>query len=112
MSCPFSFNLLVKSVQILYGSISSPTDLIHEKYFSPDGYHLEDSGEVGMKASKTNIGGPSDTPFYNYQDPYGSISDLTTGTSSKVGQESYMDEWEYPAEGTSQGPQGGASGGW
>jgi hypothetical protein len=96
MSCPFSFNLLVKSVQIMYGGLSKPTDLIHEKYFSPDGYHLEDSQEVGLKASQTHIGGSTDTPFTKYEDPYGEVEDFATGTSYVPSWETVCD-WERPA---------------
>jgi hypothetical protein len=58
--CPFSFDLLVKNVSIIYGSLSPPTDLhMFDNSFSPEGYHL-DSVDGGA-ATKTYFGAPPST---------------------------------------------------
>lgn len=90
VACPFSFGLLVKSVQIMLGGLTTPTDLIHEKYFAPDGYHLEDAGGIEAEASQTYIGGPSSsTPegVSESEPPYNEFTDDETGTSWDIPQE-------------------------
>jgi len=63
MSTPFSFNLLVKSVQIVYGGLRPPTNLRHLgfKEFEPQvggSTFVAGTGE----ASKSFIGGPATKP--------------------------------------------------
>jgi hypothetical protein len=63
MACPFSFNFLVKSVQIYYGGISSPTRLVNEKSFTHKNYHLEGSDiENSYAAQQTYLSGPGGLP--------------------------------------------------
>jgi len=58
--CPFSFDLLVKNVAIVYGNVAPPTDLkglnISDKTFSPEGYHLDNVN--GGAATTTYFGAP------------------------------------------------------
>lgn len=70
IACPFSFNLLVKNIQIILGGLSNPTDLIHEsKHFSPEGFHLENPVRMNTPPTKTAIGVPS--PNNPAELPYG-----------------------------------------
>jgi len=62
IACPFSFNLLVKNIQIIYGGLAQPTDLINEKHFAPEGFHLEDTGQTNNPASQTYLGSPPGSP--------------------------------------------------
>lgn len=61
--CPFSFDLLVKNVSIVYGNVAPPTNLhMFDNNFSPEGYHLEDSTGGGGAASQVFFGAPPAQP--------------------------------------------------
>lgn len=90
MAAKFDFSLLVKSVNIVYGGVSKPTDLIGVKHFAPRGYHTEDASNVS--ATNTYCG---DTEVDDDMLPYvqGQSSYDATG-----GGTSYMpEEWEESA---------------
>lgn len=62
MAVNFDFSFLVKSVNIIYGSVSTPTDLINEKHFAPDGYHTDDTGVSNASATNTYVDAPAGGP--------------------------------------------------
>lgn len=59
--CPFSFDLLVKNVSILYGSLAPPTDLhMFDNNFAPEGYHVSNaSGGSGKGAGGSSASTPT-----------------------------------------------------
>lgn len=62
MATSFDFSLLVKKVSIIYGALATPTDLVSEKHFAPDGYHTEDSGKNDVYATNTYVAPPPTPP--------------------------------------------------
>lgn len=62
MATNFDFSLLVKSVNIIYGSEGYPTDLVGEKHFAPEGYHTDDSSANNSAATNTYLGAPEGGP--------------------------------------------------
>jgi len=62
MSSPFSFNLLVKSIQIIYGGLTPPTRFEKEESFTPQGFQLVGAGVGDTAASQTYIGSPPGLP--------------------------------------------------
>jgi hypothetical protein len=85
LACPFSFNLLVKNIQIIYGGLTDPTDLIHEKHFAPEGFHLQDSSAGDGAASQTYVGSapglPTGVSEAEVEGGYGTTESDATGTS-------------------------------
>lgn len=62
MAVNFDFSLLIKSVNIIYGAVGDPTDLVNEKHFAPDGYHTDDTGTDSAAATNTYLGVPDEGP--------------------------------------------------
>jgi hypothetical protein len=79
--CPFSFDLLVKNVSIIYGGNALPTKVAD--MFTPAWAHLEDSSfGTESSASQMYIGAPPQSP--------GGVSNTevdTTYTNAEVGEE-------------------------
>jgi len=94
MSTPFSFNLLVKDIQVLYGGMSPPTQYVREGRFTPEDFQLAGTGIGDTEAAQTYVGRPPGQPagVNEEQARFGSSSDLTdpTGTPISIGPE----EWE------------------
>ena len=62
MSVPFSFSLLVKDIQVLYGGMSPPTRYAREGHFTPKGFQLSGEGVGESVASQSWMGRPPGTP--------------------------------------------------
>ena len=86
-ACPFQFNLLVKNIQVFLGGLSNPTDLINEKHFAPNGFHLENPNQIDQPASKTRL----DCPETGLEGA-GSVDNPAEGESRE------RDEWEYDVD--------------
>jgi len=56
---PFSFNLLVKSIHVIYGRLAPPTKFRKQEAFTPAGTNLTGSGVGDFEASQTYMGKPS-----------------------------------------------------
>ena len=91
---PFSFNLLVKDIQILYGGMSPPTKYVREGSFTPQDFQLEGSGFGDQQASLTYIGTPPGQPagVNEEQAFYGQTGDITDPTGTPVSEG--PQEWE------------------
>jgi hypothetical protein len=95
MSSPFSFNLLVKDIQILYGGMSPPTKYTREGKFAPEDFQLIGSGIGSEEARQTYIGRPPGQPEGVSEEyaTFGSSSDQTDATGTPVSRE--LDTWVY-----------------
>ena len=94
LSCPFTFNLLVKNIQIIYGGLTEPTDLLNEKHFAPEGFHLEDSSTGGAPASQTYVGAapglPAGVSEAEVEGGFGTTESDATGTTYTE-----PEQWEH-----------------
>ena len=59
---PFAFNLLVKSIHVIYGSLALPTKFTRQESFTPAGFQLEGAGVGDTAASQTYVGAPPGLP--------------------------------------------------
>lgn len=59
---PFSFNLLVKSIHVIYGSLAPPTKFVRQESFTPEGFQLVGAGVGDTAASQTYVGAPPGLP--------------------------------------------------
>ncbi len=107
--CPFSFNLLVKSIHVIYGGLGSPTRFRREESFTPANFQLDGSGVGDSAAAQTYIGSPPVTPpgafvseaghgttdqaeWERYEELHGPLSSDPTGTQYSE-PEQVSDEW-------------------
>ena len=60
--CPFSFSLLVKSIQVIYGNVAPPTQFEKDEGFTPEGVQLIGSGTSEGTAAQTTVDGPQELP--------------------------------------------------
>lgn len=84
MASPFSFNLLVKNIHIIYGGLTPPTRFDKEESFTPQGFQLVGAGVGDDSASQTYIGSPPGLPAgvtNEVQLTYGSTESDATGTT-------------------------------
>ena len=58
----FAFNLLVKSIHVIYGGLAPPTRFEREESFTPQGFQLVGAGVGDTAASQTYIGSPPGLP--------------------------------------------------
>ena len=62
-ACPFSFDFLVKGVEVIYGGLSGPTKLDPRVGFTPANFQLAGSAAAdSFQASQTYIGTPPGNP--------------------------------------------------
>jgi hypothetical protein len=127
---PFSFNLLVKSIHVIYGGMSPPTRFDRQQAFTPANFQLVGAGVGERAATQTYLGSPPGLPAglrNEEQLDYGQSVPDETGTSyakpllyeEVLGIEGYTANTQTP-EGESgsseidpnviQGESGGASG--
>lgn len=94
MSSPFSFNLLVKDIQVLYGGMSPPTKYAKEGSFTPEDFQLTGSGYGNGSAAQTYVGAPPGQPEGVSEElaRFGSSSDQTDATGSRISIEA--EEWK------------------
>jgi len=103
MAVKFNFSLLVKSVNIVFGGVSKPTDLIGVKHFAPRGYHTEDASDVA--ATNTYLGDGATGPEGVSEGP---PVDQTSAYDATGGGTSFMpEEWEESAFETPPPPSPG-----
>ena len=90
----FSFSLLVKNIQVLYGGMSPPTRYVREGSFTPQDFQMEGSGYGNTEASLTYIGRPPGQPagVNEEQAFYGQTGDITDPTGTPVSEG--PQEWE------------------
>jgi hypothetical protein len=62
VACPFSFNLLVKNIQVVLGGLSAPTQPGYDTSFAPAGFHLESPAQINTPPVQTLIGSPPTSP--------------------------------------------------
>jgi len=95
MSVPFSFSLLVKDIQVLYGGMSPPTQFEKEGQFTSESFQLAGSGFGDTQAAQTYVGRPPGQPagVNEEQASYGQTGDITDPTGTPVSEG--PQEWEY-----------------
>lgn len=100
-ACPFSFNLLVKNIQVLYGGLAPPTHFGTAGTFTPPSFEIDGTASQGA-ASQTYIGTPPGAPSgvavatQAAQQQYV----LETGVSDTTGDPNEVNAAGYDATGT------------